>query len=362
VKGPINPDRLIAAIRNLEIFVNDCLGLEPKTDKLSGFEYVFDLATAAVTNSYVETVAEHADSLHRAIKAVALDRVVDAYARRVKALGPRYGVGERDVILAFDHTHEDYYGRLDSTYLHAWTGEHAVTGHWKFLTCSIVNPEGPKVPLLSLPTPIGYDVSKQVDFILDRVRGPVKGILLTLWDRGFYTWPLLKKLDEKGVPYLVFAPKNEQVKRELEAMEPGESRIKTYEFSYAKDKTTHRGTTMQAFLKQVFDARNEKHYDWAFATNTDTVELDSIIKTYKQRWRIETGFRVQDEARIKTKSKEAAIRYFYHAFEQALQFTWGAQFKQDAPFKSFLLQLYETSKARVAREKTKQARRAGPGA
>lgn len=360
MKGPINPDRLVAAARNLEIFVNDCLGMEPKTRKLSGFEYVLDLATAAVTNSYVETVADHADSLHRAIKAAPLDRIVDAYANRVAALGPKYGLGQRPVILAFDHTHEDYYGKLDSTYLHAWTGQNAVTGHWKFLTCSIVNPEGPNVPLLSLPTPIGYDVSKQVDFSLDRVREPVGDILLTLYDRGFYTFPLLKKLDEKAVPYLVFAPKNPQVKRELEAMEPGASRIQAYEFSYAKDKTTHRGTTTQAFLKQVFDARSNKHYDWAFATNTDTVELDSIIKTYKQRWGIETGFRVQDEARIKTKTKEPGIRYFYHTFEQALQFTWGAQFKQDAPFKSFLLQLYETSKTRVARETAKQARRAGP--
>ena len=42
----------------------------------------------------------------------------------------------------------------------------------------------------------------------------------------------------------------------------------------------------------------------------EDLKLDTTIKTYKKRWRIETSFRVQDEATIKCKSKEMKIRYF----------------------------------------------------
>ncbi|MCD4767339.1 MAG: hypothetical protein K8R34_12575, partial [Methanosarcinales archaeon] len=54
------------------------------------------------------------------------------------------------------------------------------------------------------------------------------------------------------------------------------------------------------------------------------INLDQIIASYKRRWRIETGFRVQDEACIMSKSKDVSIRYFYFAYEQVLQMLWVA--------------------------------------
>jgi hypothetical protein len=72
-----------------------------------------------------------------------------------------------------------------------------------------------------------------------------------------------------------------------------------YEFKRNKDKTVLHGKTTLALLKKIIDPTNGKTFDWAFVTNPDEIELDYIIPTYKGRWRIETGFRVQDEARIK---------------------------------------------------------------
>lgn len=359
MKGPINPDALIGQVRSLEIFINDCLGLDYKKGRLSGFEYVHDLLTAAVTNSYVETVGEHADSLHSAIKKVTPDRIAEGYTARVRAVGPRFGLGEKEAILAFDHTDEDYRGKLDSPFIHAWTGEDAVTGKWKFLTCAIVNPEGPKVPLLSIPTPVGYDISHQISFINQRIRPLIEDITLSLYDRAFYSKEFMDTLSHLEIPYLIFVPKDPSIRAELKDMDAGDQRARVYDYTYYKNKTKQEGQTTLAFLKQILDKRTDKHYDWVFATNSDSVKLDSIIRTYKQRWRVETGFRVQDEAKIMTRTKEVGIRYFYFAFEQALQFSWGALFKQEAPFKSFLLQLYEASKGRVEREKGKRERRTG---
>jgi hypothetical protein len=93
-----------------------------------------------------------------------------------------------------------------------------------------------------------------------------------------------------------------------------------------------------ALLKKIMDPKNGKTFDWAFATNQDDIDLDYIIPTYKGRWRIETGFRVQDEARIKSKSKDMKIRFFYFVYEQMLQL------------------LCDMSNERVAREERKSAR------
>ncbi|MFW6013855.1 MAG: hypothetical protein ACOCQG_01660 [Candidatus Nanoarchaeia archaeon] len=38
---------------------------------------------------------------------------------------------------------------------------------------------------------------------------------------------------------------------------------------------------------------------------------ENYVLTYKRRWRIETNYGVEDEAKIKSKSINYLIRYFY---------------------------------------------------
>lgn len=75
--------------------------------------------------------------------------------------------------------------------------------------------------------------------------------------------------------------------------------------------------------------------------------MDYIVATYKNRWRIETGFRVQDEARIKSKSKEIRVGFFFFVYEQLLQLLWAVLYKDGVSFKGFLLELSETCDARL---------------
>jgi DDE family transposase len=344
----------------LEHFVNDALGLRPHQGTLSGLEYVHDMLLAAATNSYVETLGDHADSLHRLIRRTPMDQVVNACVNRTRAVGARFNLAQKDVVLALDHTDEDYYGKLTSPWLHTWTGEAAVTGKWKFLTCAIVNRDDPpKVPILSLPTPVGSEVAHQVAFILERVKPLVKSITLTLYDRGFYTRYLMQTLSRLEVPYLILVPTSAVTKRELETMKPEERKLVAHDFEYRRDKTTQRGRTTLALLKHIFDPRLRKHWDWAFATNQAEPDLERLIGTYKGRWRIETGFRVQDQARIHSNSTEVQIRFFYYAFEQALQFAWGALYKPATPFKSFIVQAWQCSQARLENANRKRTPRAG---
>ncbi|MHB8587125.1 MAG: transposase [Thermoplasmatota archaeon] len=352
----IAKDRLLSSVRSLETFVNDALDLHPKAGTLSGLEYLRDLLAAAAMNTYVETVGDYADSLHRAILAMPMERMMQAYLNRATVIGARFNLATAPVILAFDHTEEDYYGELTGPWMHTWTGEHAVSGKWKFYTCAIVNPDGPKVPLLSIPTPVAYDTTLQTEYVLNRIQPLIGPIQLTLFDRGFYHLRLLKMLSERPIPYLMLVPSNPINKRELATMREGEKKTYVHDFEFVHDKTTHRGTTTLALLKDAFDRRRQKKFDWTFATNQPDPDLDRIIGTYKGRWRIETGFRVQDQAHIHSSSQEIQTRYFYFALEQALQFTWSAIYKDDAPFKGFLYQLWQTSAERVQHVHTKNKR------
>jgi len=89
----------------------------------------------------------------------------------------------------------------------------------------------------------------------------------------------------------------------------------------------------------IYNKKSKKNYDWIFATNVEKILLEKLITLYKKRWRIETQFRVQDEAIIKCKSKDMKIRYFLFCFEQMLQTIWICFFKDDLLFKEFLIEM-----------------------
>ena len=180
-------------------------------------------------------------------------------------------------------------------------------------------------------------------------------INLILFDRGFYSKDLMLTLTRSEYPYLIFVPKNRKVKSELKAMIDEERKTIHYDFKVNKDKTNEKGSTTLAFLKQIFNPKSERNFDWAFATNLEEVDLDHIFQIYKQRWRIETGFGIQDEARIKSKSKDVKIRFFYFAYEQVLQLIWNMIYRKEVSFKRNLLNETSKERAEKAERKTKRS-------
>ena len=51
----------------------------------------------------------------------------------------------------------------------------------------------------------------------------------------------------------------------------------------------------------------------------------------------------KDEARIKLKSKDMRIRFFFFVYEQVLQLLWAILYKEELSFKAFVIARYEMS-------------------
>ena len=152
------------------------------------------------------------------------------------------------------------------------------------------------------------------------------------------------ELTKMEYPYLIFVPKHKDKKEILYPMKIGEQVAIYNDFKVNKNQSKYAGENILIFLKQIYDPRSEKNYDWVFATNVEEILLENLVITYKKRWRIETQFRVQDEARIKCKSKDMKIRYFLFMFEQMLQTIWICFYKDEAPFKEFVIELAKMSR------------------
>ena len=329
----------------LKHFVNNSLGLSYEDNKVTGFELLNSIIQSSAHNTYVETVGDKADTLYRRIKESPISMTTYAYVNYIKRLSAKLKLNEKEVILAFDYTDEDFYGDVQGFDIYGLTGKDAVTGKFKFLTCSIISDDIPeKIPLISIPIMIGHYKSSVILHCLSLIKDYIGKINLILFDRGFYDKDLMYELTKLNYPYLIFVPKHKDKKEILYPMKIDEQVAIYNNFIVNKNQSKYSGENILIFLKQIYDQKLEKNLDWVFATNVEEVLLENIIVTYKKRWRIETQFRVQDEARIKCKSKEMKIRYFLFMFEQMLQTIWICFYKEEASFKEFLIEIADVSR------------------
>jgi len=329
----------------LKHFINDSLGLDYESNKVTGFELLDSLISASAYNTYIEAVGDKADTLYRRIKESPINMITYSYLNYIKRLSTKLKLNEKEVTLAFDYTEEDFYGEVQGFDIYGWTGKDAVTGHFKFITCSIISDDIPeKIPLISIPIRLGHYKSSVILHCLSLIKEYIGKINLILFDRGFYDKDLMFELTKLNYPYLIFVPQHKDKKEILYPMKIGEQVAIYNDFKINKNQNKYAGENILIFLKQIYDPRSEKNYDWVFATNIEEVLLNNVVITYKKRWRIETQFRVQDEARIKCKSKEMKIRYFFFLFEQMLQTIWICFYKDEISFKEFLIEMNKVSK------------------
>lgn len=348
----MNREKLVSSIRVLRHFIDDSFGLGEGLYQLTGFELCGSLLDAAAYNAYIETLGNKADTIYLRAKESITGMVTHSYLDAIKRLSEMFDWKSKEVVLAFDYTDENFYGKVQGLSIIGWTGKDGVTGKFKFLTCSIVSDDVPqKIPLISIPVLMGDYKSHAIIYCLSLIKSYIGNIRLVLFDRGFYDKDLMYELIKSDYPFLIFVPKAQDKKEILYPLEKEEHVSVIWDYELNKDKTKYQFETYLAFMKQVYDKKSDKRYDWVFATNVEEVSLNNTIQEYKKRWSIETGFRVQDEARIKCKSKEMKVRYFLFMFQQMLQTQWMCFYKNEVSFKKYIIEMHKTCKTLVANPK-----------
>ena len=348
----MNREKIVTSINSLRYFIDNSLALQKDKYEVTGFELSEPLLDAAAYNTYIETVGNKADTLYLRIKEALSEMSTYSYLDYIRRLSEKFDWKNKDVMLAFDYTDEDFYGDVQGFAIHGWTGKEGVTGKFKFLTCSIISDEIPqKIPLISIPVLVGDYKSYAITHCLSLIKPHIGNVKLILFDRGFYDKDLMYELIKSNYPFLIFVPKQKDKQELLYPLDKEEHVTIIWDYELNKDKTKYQFEAYLTFLKQIYDEKSKKEYDWVFATNVEEVALSNIIATYKKRWRMETQFRVQDDALIKCKSKEMKIRYFLFMFEQMLQTQWVCFYKDEVSFKEFIIEMHKVCKTLVANPK-----------
>lgn len=301
----------------LRKFIDKCLSVS-RLGKEWCDRLIQGIIEAGRTISYVETTTpSKADTLHLAIKGCDNRTFMHEFEQVV-----RFAVAKlrlKRVKLGFDTT-EDLTWMGYSHNLRPSVYDHP-TLSWQYLNVSMVEPF--YLPLMSIPYRQIDDLDSLVIDLLNYIRTLSITVDLILFDRGFYHAHLIDYLNNKKGrnpwPYLMLVPEREAQKDYIKQTRD-EGRLFNcfhHVFDYTKDKSSWNPST-NIMVKIV-----DEEIAWCYATNQKPSL--ALCMEYPKRWNLETGFRVHDEARIKSKSENPLIRFFYHLVGMLLIVLWRLQ-------------------------------------
>jgi hypothetical protein len=124
-------------------------------------------------------------------------------------------------------------------------------------------------------------------------------------------------LERREQQYLMLVPRNTLVSALADQCRATKCwAVVQHTLNWAQDKTKHHVDTRLVLFP-------DEKYDWCWATNTRPYHISRLIHVYRIRWRIETMFRVQDEAKVKTKSRRGIVRYVTFLVSLLLTALWA---------------------------------------
>ena len=195
----------------------------------------------------------------------------------------------------------------------------------RYITVQCVNSKV-QLTLGTFPVPALED---NADFVRGTVRTcKDKGVRIgvVLLDRGFFSTAVVRVLKEEGVHYLMPCVNTSNVIKALtefaEGKRPGVSRfrIAKSEKDYVEYDMIITGRRRKRRRKKGREADEEKPEERyiAFATNMPKID----IGRYAKRWVIETGFRMVENERVRTRSKSPTARTYCFLYSLILFNAW----------------------------------------
>lgn len=254
------------------------------------------MAHASRFNTYLETAQASgmpdADTFHYHIEKLHAEQLHEAFLAAADRNTAK--LAGKKVTAILDITHEPFYGSSAGPYIHGYRPKPGTRGSFAFLAC-FVCADGQRLVVDAVPLAVGSDIPAEAEAMLARLADKGIGIRVLLIDRGIANnSETLAMLNARKIRYLGLYPKYRNVKNALKRMKGGQL---CKEFS------------VKGVPTELVAYRDGTHV-WTWVTNMGYSQVCRYRGLYRRRWNIETGFRVQDEARIKTKSVNVSVRLF----------------------------------------------------
>ena len=195
----------------------------------------------------------------------------------------------------------------------------------RYIAAQCINP-GIQMALALLHMPALEDTACYVRKTISMCRRTGAKIGTVMLDREFFSTDVIRVLEDLGVDYLIPCVNTANVVKAIEEFSRGE-RPAVSMFRIAKSKNDYVEYTMHITGRKKKSRKKSKSESCvekpeekyiAFATNRPDIDL----KRYSERWMIETGFRMVENQRVRTRSRSVTVRTLCFLYSLVLFNSW----------------------------------------
>ena len=271
------------------------------------------LVMASMTNGYVEGSSQLTGSCGQTVRNHLRDGNPDLLLQinhdLISTLRET-GMLRKPLIVAMDWHDEMYYGDSGTEGITGTRNSRGTNYAYEYVTASIVV-KGMRFVIAVEPVSDRI-ILGMVSGLLEIVRSVGIGIGMLLMDGGFFSIDAINYLIRAGVPFIMHAPKLRN------ACGPNE----TDELYTTRSHRRRRGEQATFRMVSVHGKdRGGKTVLYVFATDT-SLPPASILRYFRKRWGIETGYRMIRKFLAKTTSRRYSARLLYFYFAILLYNLW----------------------------------------
>ena len=195
----------------------------------------------------------------------------------------------------------------------------------RYIAAQCIKP-GMQMVLALLHMPALEDTACYVRKTISMCRRTGAKIGTVMLDCEFFSTDVIRVLEDLGVDYLIPCVNTAGVVRAIEEFFRGE-RPAVSVFRIAKSKNDYVEYTMHITGRKKKSRKKSKSESCvekpeekyiAFATNRPDIDL----KRYSERWMIETGFRMVENQRVRTRSRSVTVRTLCFLYSLVLFNSW----------------------------------------
>ena len=195
----------------------------------------------------------------------------------------------------------------------------------RYIAAQCIKP-GMQMVLALLHMPALEDTACYVRKTISMCRRTGAKIGTVMLDREFFSTDVIRMLGDLGVDYLIPCVNTANVVKAIEEFSRGE-RPAVSVFRIAKSKNDYVEYTMHITGRKKKSRKKSKSESCvekpeekyiAFATNRSDIDL----KRYSERWMIETGFRMVENQRVRTRSRSVTVRTLCFLYSLVLFNSW----------------------------------------
>jgi putative transposase len=220
-----------------------------------------------------------------------------------------------------DITDDPYYGERTGTYAYNVVGgkQKASTNYFYAYISLYVAEKGRRITLAT------YSWTQQSDLLeaIQKFVGIINSIGLKIEslciDREFYVAKIFRYLQEQNIPHIVpVKVQSCEIKKQLK----GKS-SKTFEYTLKPEKDDAVTVTVVdcvVYLKGKKKTHGLQHH--AFVVYGLALVPQTVRKIYSHRFGIESSYRMRNQAKARTSTKDPVIRYFYTLIAFLIQNLW----------------------------------------